>query len=170
MRLLVKVCARASTVSKQQVALEKDIQFSSDENRNYAQAINSLAHATNAWTPALGKAIKSLWADPAIKTVFTKAASFDLQLNDTAEYFFTNIDRFLVDNYLPTDADILRTRIRSTGIEEATFVFDKMVFRVVDVGGQRSERKKWIHCFDCVKCILFCAALVRREFTKEVIF
>lgn len=28
-------------------------------------------------------------------------------------------------------------------------------FQVVDVGGQRNERKKWIHCFDDVKCVLF---------------
>lgn len=28
-----------------------------------------------------------------------------------------------------------------------------------DVGGQRSERKKWIHCFEGVTCIIFCAAL-----------
>jgi hypothetical protein len=28
-----------------------------------------------------------------------------------------------------------------------------------DVGGQRSERKKWIHCFEGVTAIIFCAAL-----------
>lgn len=28
-----------------------------------------------------------------------------------------------------------------------------------DVGGQRSERKKWIHCFEGVTCIIFIAAL-----------
>lgn len=31
--------------------------------------------------------------------------------------------------------------------------------RMFDVGGQRSERKKWIHCFEGVTCIIFCAAL-----------
>ncbi len=28
-----------------------------------------------------------------------------------------------------------------------------------DVGGQRSERKKWIHCFEHVTSIIFCVAL-----------
>ncbi|CAN0288437.1 unnamed protein product, partial [Ectocarpus sp. 13 AM-2016] len=32
-------------------------------------------------------------------------------------------------------------------------------FSVVDVGGQRSERRKWIHCFDDVKAIIFVVAL-----------
>jgi len=56
-------------------------------------------------------------------------------------------------------------RIRTTGIviteldnkinqehkDEPEFI----KFQVVDVGGQRNERKKWIHCFDDVKAILF---------------
>ena len=33
------------------------------------------------------------------------------------------------------------------------------LYRVVDVGGQRSERKKWIHCFEDVTAILFFVAL-----------
>lgn len=32
-------------------------------------------------------------------------------------------------------------------------------YRMVDVGGQRSERKKWIHCFEGVTAIVFCVAL-----------
>lgn len=34
-----------------------------------------------------------------------------------------------------------------------------MNFRMMDVGGQRSERKKWIHCFEGVQCLLFMVAL-----------
>lgn len=32
-------------------------------------------------------------------------------------------------------------------------------FRVFDVGGQRSERRKWIHCFDDVNAVIFIAAI-----------
>lgn len=62
-------------------------------------------------------------------------------------------------NYIPDDEDILRARVRSTGIEEAEFKFYDMSFKMVDVGGQRSERRKWIHCFQDVNAILFCASL-----------
>ena len=33
------------------------------------------------------------------------------------------------------------------------------MFRMVDVGGQRSERRKWIHCFENVTSIIFLVAL-----------
>jgi hypothetical protein len=33
------------------------------------------------------------------------------------------------------------------------------LIRLVDVGGQRSERRKWIHCFERVTSIIFLVAL-----------
>ena len=40
--------------------------------------------------------------------------------------------------------------------ESYTFL---LFYRMFDVGGQRSERKKWIHCFEGVTAIIFCVAL-----------
>jgi hypothetical protein len=34
-----------------------------------------------------------------------------------------------------------------------------LTYRMFDVGGQRSERKKWIHCFENVNCLLFLVAI-----------
>ena len=46
----------------------------------------------------------------------------------------------------------------STGILEYPFDLESIVFRMVDVGGQRSERRKWIQCFNDVTAIIFVAA------------
>lgn len=80
-------------------------------------------------------------------------------MNDSAAYFFDNIDRFLAPDYIPSEQDALRARVRSGGIEEAIFKFQDISFRMVDVGGQRSERRKWIHCFGEVTAILYVSSL-----------
>jgi guanine nucleotide-binding protein subunit alpha len=69
------------------------------------------------------------------------------------------IDRLYERNYLPTDQDILRARLRTTGISETLFNIGPYTYRMFDVGGQRSERKKWIHVFDNVQVVLFLVAI-----------
>ena len=62
-------------------------------------------------------------------------------------------------SYLPTDQDILRSRVKTTGITETMFRVGELTYRLFDVGGQRSERKKWIHCFENVTALVFLVSL-----------
>ncbi|KAI9697781.1 MAG: hypothetical protein M1836_004457 [Candelina mexicana] len=73
--------------------------------------------------------------------------------------FFEDIDRLFTKDYLPNDQDVLRSRLRTTGITETIFELGTLTYRMFDVGGQRSERKKWIHCFESVNCLLFLVAI-----------
>ncbi|CAK5032266.1 unnamed protein product [Meloidogyne enterolobii] len=73
--------------------------------------------------------------------------------------FLNALDRITAHTYVPTTQDILMLRITTTGIIEVKFEIKGVNFRVFDVGGQRSERKKWIHCFDDVHAIIFVVAL-----------
>lgn len=61
--------------------------------------------------------------------------------------------------YVPTDQDVLRSRVKTTGITETHFQIGDLNYKVFDVGGQRSERKKWIHCFENVTAIIFLVAI-----------
>lgn len=61
---------------------------------------------------------------------------------------------FLQD-YLPSQQDILLARKPTKGIHEYDFEIKNVPFKMVDVGGQRSERRRWFECFDCVTSILF---------------
>ena len=108
-------------------------------------------------TDELVTIIKRLWADKGVQTCFGRAREY--QLNDSAGYYLSELDRIGAPDYCPTEQDILRTRVKTTGIIETEFNFRDLHFRMFDVGGQRSERKKWIHCFEGVTAIIFCVAL-----------
>ncbi|XP_037777426.1 guanine nucleotide-binding protein G(i) subunit alpha isoform X2 [Penaeus monodon] len=85
--------------------------------------------------------------------------SREYQLNDSAAYYLNALDRISRPGYVPTQQDVLRTRVKTTGIVETNFSFKDLNFKLFDVGGQRSERKKWIHCFEGVTAIIFVVAL-----------
>ncbi|KAL1716006.1 heterotrimeric G protein-like protein alpha subunit A [Schizophyllum commune] len=78
---------------------------------------------------------------------------------DSATYFFTEVLRIGEPNYIPTETDVLRARAKTTSITETRFTMGPLSIHMFDVGGQRSERKKWIHCFESVTSIIFCTAL-----------
>ena len=73
--------------------------------------------------------------------------------------------RILAGDYLPNEQDVLRSRVVTTGIIETSFRVNKLIYRMVDVGGQRSERRKWIQCFDDVRAVLFICALSGYDMT-----
>uniref|UniRef100_A0AAA9T8T7 Guanine nucleotide-binding protein subunit alpha n=1 Tax=Bos taurus TaxID=9913 RepID=A0AAA9T8T7_BOVIN len=102
-------------------------------------------------------AIKTLWNDPGIQECYDRRREY--QLSDSAKYYLTDVDRIATSGYLPTQQDVLRVRVPTTGIIEYPFDLENIIFRMVDVGGQRSERRKWIHCFENVTSIMFLVAL-----------
>lgn len=61
----------------------------------------------------------------------------------TPPSFYADLDRLFDPAYAPTSDDILRVRSKTTGITETRFEISGLIFRMFDVGGQRSERRKW---------------------------
>jgi GTPase SAR1 family protein len=102
---------------------------------------------------------KALWADDGIQKTYAQRSV--LQVADSTAYYLEAIDRLARPDYVPTEQDILRARIRTSGIIEEHFLIgrEQNDFAIIDVGGQRNERRKWIHCFDDVTAVIFVAAL-----------
>lgn len=145
MKVLVHACSK----------LEINIQ--SADNKARAEKLSQLSASGDTWSVEIAQAIKMLWDDPGIKQCFSRSSEF--QLNDSASYYFDAIDRLSVSDYCPTEQDVLRSRVRTTGIVETQFTYGGLRFRMFDVGGQRNERKKWIHCFQGVTSVIFCISL-----------
>lgn len=81
------------------------------------------------------------------------------EITDQSRSYMSDVQRLFTKDYLPDDQDILRARLRTTGISETIFDTGNITYRMFDVGGQRSERKKWIHVFDNVQVVLFLVAV-----------
>eukprot|EP01083_Nonionella_stella_P036919 100702_1 len=104
-----------------------------------------------------------LWADPHIKKTLEYRNQF--QLIDTSEYLFAHMEEYWKDEYIPTFKDLIHSRQRTTGVNKIKFVLpDKHgayeeIYEIFDVGGQKNERRKWMHFFDNTAAIIFVAAL-----------
>ncbi|KAJ7798553.1 heterotrimeric G-protein alpha subunit, GPA3-like protein [Mycena olivaceomarginata] len=111
-------------------------------------------------TPALADAIWHVARAPAVeKLVDEHPADFYLMDSAGGSNFFSAIHRIAAPTYVPSEEDVLRARAKSTAIIETRFWMGDLMIHMFDVGGQRSERKKWIHCFESVTSIIFCTAL-----------
>ena len=103
--------------------------------------------------------ISTLWADEGTKKCFEMRINF--QISDSAKHYFDSLDRIRAEGYIPSLDDMLRVTLHypTPGIVEYSFQMRKeVVFRMVDVGGQRSGRRKWIHYFEGIT-ILFITAI-----------
>ena len=105
----------------------------------------------------VGVAIKELWTDPGVLKAWKRRAEY--QIVESVKYYFNEIERIMQSDYVATQQDMLLARVRTSGIVTERYVIDGVDFEMYDVGGQRNERKKWIHCFDDATAVIFVAAL-----------
>ncbi|KAI7886740.1 guanine nucleotide binding protein, alpha subunit [Lichtheimia hyalospora FSU 10163] len=153
----------SNTVQSMRVILEAmdemGVALDNPENGHHATVIMEMPAQIerDALPPEVTQAVRGLWKDSNLQSVFERSREY--QLNDSAKYYFDSIDRIGDPNYVPTDQDVLRSRVKTTGITETTFNIGELTYRMFDVGGQRSERKKWIHCFENVTAIIFLVAI-----------
>ncbi|SGZ27041.1 BQ5605_C025g10035 [Microbotryum silenes-dioicae] len=153
----------SNTVQSMHVILDAmdamGIPLSSSSSARYSEVIMTQPHQIEAdyLDTAVTEAIMELWKDAGVQECFGRSREY--QLNDSAQYYFDSIARIGSRNYMPSDQDVLRSRVKTTGITETNFEIGELKYRMFDVGGQRSERKKWIHCFENVTAIVFLVAI-----------
>ncbi|KAL6000017.1 guanine nucleotide-binding protein subunit alpha [Asimina triloba] len=137
----------------------------SPENKDAGERLSEIGSQLDypRLTREISQEMETLWKDPAIQETFSRGN--ELQVPECARYFMENLQRLADISYVPTKEDVLYARVRTTGVVEIQFspVGESKksgeVYRLFDVGGQRNERRKWIHLFEGVTAVIFCAAI-----------
>jgi len=106
------------------------ISFANNEREPDAKMVMdviSRMEDTEPFSEELLAAMKRLWIDAGVQECFGRSNEY--QLNDSAKYFLDDLDRLGAKDYQPTEQDILRTRVKTTGIVEVHFSFKNLNFK-----------------------------------------
>jgi len=109
-------------------------------------------------SPEIAKLIQMAWSDPGMKMTWERRS--ELQIQDSLAYYVENVERIAQPGWIPSKDDVLHVRSVTTGIVEEDMKIRDRIFHIVDVGGQRSERRKWMNCFDDVTGLIYVASLI----------
>jgi len=142
-----------------------DIQLKSKASRALASDFD--APVCSSFSSEIASSVAQLWKDPGIQRAYARRHEFAAQVSDSAEYLFTNVERFVGTDFVPNDADLLRARVASTGIVSVAATIEGSRYVFVDVAAQRSDKKRWVHYFEDVRSVMFVASLA--SFDQQVL-
>ncbi|KAL6741523.1 hypothetical protein Aduo_014768 [Ancylostoma duodenale] len=108
-------------------------------------------------TEVVADSIGRLLEDPSVQEVLRQSS--ELSIEESSTYFLRELPRIRENDYLPSLEDILKSRVSTSGVYQFTFLIKNFTFKVFDVGGQKAQRRKWIHIFDDVHAVLFITSL-----------
>lgn len=107
--------------------------------------------------------IMALWNDRLVREVLRRRK---IRLEESPGFFLNDLDRVTALNYTPNDDDVLRARLKTVGVSEYRCEMEAVAgresgteWRIVDVGGSRSQRATWVPFFDDVDAIIFLAPI-----------
>lgn len=107
--------------------------------------------------------IMALWNDRLVREVLRRRK---IRLEESSGFFLNDLDRVTAINYTPNDDDVLRARLKTVGVSEYRCEMEAVAgresgteWRIVDVGGSRSQRATWVPFFDDVDAIIFLAPI-----------
>jgi len=156
------------TISKlSEHCITEKIPFQSPQNEQYAKEVIELVESNNSliitakdvYDERLATAVKALWNDDNVRNQFDKRYECQFHIPDGAMHFLKNLNHIDPPNFSPSHEDILHCRRKTTGIVQVRFQNGEREFLLIDVGGQRSERKKWKEVFQDVDVLIYVASL-----------
>ena len=90
-----------------------DINFAQQSSVNDAKILCDITgnSSEREITFELGEIMQRLWKDEGVQKCFSRSREY--QLNDSAGYYLNELDRISDPYYIPTEQDVLKTRVRT---------------------------------------------------------
>ncbi|KAF5388888.1 hypothetical protein D9757_005036 [Collybiopsis confluens] len=102
--------------------------------------------------------MKSVWMNQTIRAILRKRR---VDMENNAGFFLNDIDRIASSSYVPSDDDVVRSRLRTVGVQEYRIYVDLPNSNVYKSTPKREwvihDRRAWIPFFDDVNAIIFLA-------------
>eukprot|EP00484_Ammonia_sp_Unknown_P000019 CAMPEP_0197021762 /NCGR_PEP_ID=MMETSP1384-20130603/2691_1 /TAXON_ID=29189 /ORGANISM="Ammonia sp." /LENGTH=481 /DNA_ID=CAMNT_0042449667 /DNA_START=55 /DNA_END=1500 /DNA_ORIENTATION=+ len=120
-------------------------------------SLNAIDQASRFLTKSMAKDITLLWKEAAMKQTWeTRRKS---HIMDNTPWFLDKVEEIARSDWTVTFDDFVRLRDHTTGVVHKKFLVQtehgNYKFDVTDVGGQRSERRKWLKLFDNVDVVVY---------------
>ncbi|SCV73899.1 BQ2448_6329 [Microbotryum intermedium] len=157
-QIYVNLCQSMTTAGT--IMEQQDVSFEHESNRARMQSLVPLVvdlRSGQHYPTTTLDTLTKLWQDAGVRDAFSRGAGAEILENAT--YFYSDLPRLFQCDYTPNNQDILRCRHKTTGISESVYECNSLTYRLFDVGGQRTERKKWVHCFENVTAVMFLVAM-----------
>ena len=136
------------------------LEAGNEKSKESADIIRSITGQPSYLTPDQARACLDLLDDDGFAACLARKSEFGLQ--DCWATFVQELRNYPAwggEQWIPSTNDCVIARVRTSGIIEESFTLNGVQFRIFDVGGQRAERRKWIHQFDNVTTVIFVMSL-----------
>jgi guanine nucleotide-binding protein G(i) subunit alpha len=132
------------------------INLSEDLNQDFAVLLHEVETVDiNRITPAAVHAVENLWSSPDFSTLYIK--NFEIDFPQYAPYYAKEVSRIATEDYVPSEADIIRLNLSDRGIKELRFDWDELEIRLFNISGwvPVQFRKRWLHQLESATALLY---------------
>jgi guanine nucleotide-binding protein G(i) subunit alpha len=100
-------------------------------------------------------AMRNLWMSAEFSSMYLK--NFEIDFPQYAPYFAQEVQRIASEDYIPTEADIIRLNQSIGGIKELRFNWDELDVHLFNINGYIPDqfRKRWFHQFDSATSLVY---------------
>lgn len=101
------------------------------------------------------KAVKAIWSCPEFSALYVQ--NFEIDFPQYAPYFAQEIERIASDDFVPSEADIMRLDQTLGGIRELRFNWDELDVHLFNISGYVPAhfQKRWFHQLEGATALVF---------------